>query len=195
MSFAKIRCLIAPAALAALALGMTACSSDEPESTPTVTVTAQTPETSTPQPSMKASEPADETTAPMASEEPSEDPVTPNDESGVLDVTVAGDQGIQALQVSGSVPEGTAGPANPKLITGPGGCFAIVNEGPPQLVVFPEDATFVLVEGKPSATFSGTEHFVGRQMDVSSISIPTTAVAGIPERCLEGSADSVIVVS
>ena len=139
---------------------------------------------------MESTAPNEQSTAPVTSEEP----VTPNNESGVLDVTVAGDQGILALQVSGSVPEGSTGPTNQKLITGPGGCFALAGEGQPQLLVFPEDATFVLEEGKPSATFGGTEHLVGRQMDVASISIPKTDVAGIPERCLEGSADSVAVV-
>ncbi len=201
MSFNRSLRVVAPFAIAALALGMTACGSDEPESTPTITVTASAQESTATEPTMESSEPIEssepmeETTEPAVSEDPIEEPVGPNDESGVVDVTVVGDEGILALQHSGTTPLGAAGPSNPKLITGPGGCFALVNEGKPQLVVFPSDATFVLQEGKPSATFGGTEHFVGRQMDVASIAVPKSDVAGIPDQCTQGSDDTVIVIS
>lgn len=187
--------ILAPFTLAALALGMTACGSDEPESTPTVTVTQTAEESPTVEQTMETSEPMEETSEPVASQEPTQEPVGPNDESGVVDVTVVGEQGILALQHAGTAPTGEAGPSNQKLITGPGGCFALVNEGKPQLLVFPEDATFVLQEGKPSATFGGTEHFVGRQLDVASIAVPKANVAGIPDRCTQGSDDTVIVIS
>ncbi len=194
MSLNRAFRVVAPFALAAVALGMTACGSDEPESTPTVTVTAPVEESPVSEPTTESSEPMEETSVPVTIEEPAEEPVGPNDESGVVDVTVVGDEGILALQHSGTTPTGEAGPTNPKLITGPGECFALVNEGKPQLVVFPADATFVLQEGKPSATFGGTEHFVGRQMDVTSIAVPKTNVAGIPDRCTQGSDDTVIVI-
>ncbi|MDO5737488.1 MAG: hypothetical protein Q4P15_13555 [Propionibacteriaceae bacterium] len=188
--------IVAPFALAAVALGMTACAPGGPDSTPTVTVSAPLEESSPVETTPEASEPMVEASEPMESEAPSEAPSTmgPNDESGVVDVTVAGDQGILALQHAGTVPTGSAGPTNMKLITGPGGCFALTNEGKPQLLVFPADATFVLQEGKPSATISGTEHYVGRQFDVATVAVPKTSVAGIPDRCLQGSDDTVLVV-
>ena len=202
---------VAPLALSAVALGITACGPDQASepvpSVVTVTETAAEPmqtETSAPVES--------DTSEPMTSEasEPTtsatqEDSVGPNDESGVVDVTVTGDRGIMALQHSGTVPVGDAGPTNQKLITGPGGCFALTNQGKPQLVVFPEDATFVLNEdckgkehhscGKPSATIDGTEHFVGRQFSVSTVAVPKTSVAGIPNQCMQGSDDTILVVS
>ncbi len=196
MSFhARVR-FVAPLAIAAVALGMTACAPDEKtEPTPSVvTVTEPAQEPTSQEPTPEASEPAMETSEPVVSATP-EDTVGPNDESGVVDVTVAGDQGILALQHSGTVPAGSEGPTDQKLITGPGGCFALTNEGKPQLLVFPSDATFVLQEGKPSATIAGTEHFVGRQFSVATVAVPKTGVAGIPDRCSQGSDDTVLVVS
>lgn len=193
--------VVAPFALAALALGMTACAPDaESEPTPSVVIVTEsaaesTPAETTPEASTaETSEPAAETPAPVESETPA-DTAGPNDESGVVDVTVAGDQGVLALQHSGTVPSGAAGPTNQKLITGPGGCFALTNEGKPQLLVFPADATFVLQEGKPSATIAGTEHLVGRQFSVATTAVPKTSVAGIPDRCTQGSDETVLVVS
>ncbi len=183
---------VAPFAIAALALGMTACAQDEPESTPTVTVTEAVEET----PSMESSEPMEEASEPTVSEEPSEEPAGPNDESGVVDVTVTGDQGILALQHSGTTPAGAAGPASEKLIVGPSGCFSLVNKaGQPNLLVFPDDATFVLQEGKPSATIDGTEYLVGRQFSVPTTTVEKTNVAGIPQQCTEGANSTVLVVS
>lgn len=78
---------------------------------------------------------------------------------------------------------------------GPGGCFALVDDSEPQLLVFPGDATFVLQDGEPSATIDGTEYSVGRQFDVDTTEIEKTNVAGIPERCQEGSASTVRIVS
>ncbi|MGV8845100.1 hypothetical protein [Tessaracoccus sp.] len=185
--------VVAPFALAALALGMTACAPDAAESTPTVTVTTSADASPSMEPTAATSEPNTEESQPMGS--PSEDAAGPNDESGVVDVTVEGDQGILALKHAGSVPVGTAGPTGQKLITGPGGCFAVTNEGKPQLLVFPDDATFVLQEGKPSATIAGTEHPVGRQFAVATTAVAQSSVVGIPDRCLQGSDDTVLVVN
>lgn len=117
------------------------------------------------------------------------------DVDGVVELTVAGDQGVLALQHSGTIPSGTAGPTDRKLITGPGGCFALVNEGKPQLLVFPAEATFVLQEGKPSATIAGVEHLIGQQFAVDMTAVAKTSVAGIPDRCDRGSDDTVFMVN
>ena len=69
------------------------------------------------------------------------------------------------------------------------------NEGPPQLVVFPADATFVLQQGKPSATVDGTEHPVGREFTLETTTVNKSEVTGIPDRCAQGSADTVLVVN
>lgn len=198
MSLIHRRRVIAPLALAALALGMTACAPEEGEPTPVATVTVSAEETTATETTTTSSEPAQETSEPAGeTSEPAapEVPLGPNDESGVVDVTVVGDQGILALQHVGAVPVGEPGPAGQKLITGPGGCFALTAQGKPQLLVFPADATFVLQEGKPSATIGGTEHLVGRQFAPATTAVSMESVAGVPDRCLQGAADTVLVVN
>lgn len=206
LSHRRLR-IVAPLALAVVALGMTACGSDQAsEPVPSVvTVTETAAEPRSMEPTTETSEPMESETSEAMPSETQADSIGPNDESGVVDVTVAGDRGILALQHSGAVPTGDAGPTNQKLITGPGGCFALTNQGKPQLIVFPDDATFVLKGdcegekdhscGKPSATIAGTEHFVGRQFSVSTIAVPKTSVAGIPDQCMQGSDETVLVVS
>ena len=188
--------VVAPFVLVTLGLGMTACSSDvDVEPTPTVVTGTQSdaepaPAEPTPADSDPVAEPSETTPS-----EASEDDIGPNDESGVVDVTVTGDQGILALQHSGAVPSGDAGPTDQKLITGPGGCFALTHQGEAQLLVFPADATFVLQEGKPSATIAGTEYLVGRQFGAATTAVPMTSVAGVPDRCMQGSDETVLVVN
>lgn len=200
----------------ALAVSVTACSSDTADeaSTPTSAAPAQEePGDATAQPTSAPADgaqeesqeesqdaqgesagpaPADESQDAAESEE-AEAPQQTG--SNTLEVTVEGDQGVLALQHSGSVPEGTAGPTGRQLITGPGGCFALTHEGPPQFVVFPADATFVLQQGKPSATVEGTEHLVGREFTLETTVVNTSEVTGIPDRCARGSADTVLVVN
>lgn len=180
----------------ALAVGLTACSSDAQEETSTPTGAAPVQEESGDATSEQTSTPAQEESAETTSA-PTAEPEATTEQAGpdTLEVTIEGDQGILALQHSGSVPEGTAGPSGRKLITGPGGCFALTNEGPPQLLVFPADATFVLQEGKPSATVAGTEFTVGRQFTVDTIAVSKSEVTGIPDRCAQGSADTVLVIN
>lgn len=196
MSFNHGLRAVAPFALAAVALGMTACAPQATEPTPAVTVTASVEESTSTEPTPETSESAVKTPEQVENETPATETSTgPNDESGIVDVTVEGDQGILALQHSGTVPAGDAGPTNQKLITGPGGCFAVTNQGKPQLLVFPADATFVLQEGKPSATFAGKERFVGQQFGVATTAVSKASVAGVPDRCLQGSDDTVLVVN
>jgi len=160
--------------LAVMAVALSACGSDDAQPDETTTTSSEQPTQEKPS-SDDGSESKDEA-------------------GGGLDVTVAGDQGVLALQYSGSVPEGKAGPARGKLITGPGGCFALTRKGPPQLLVFPDDAKFVLKHGKPSATVDGTKTPVGRQLSAQTTKVPTSDVTGIPERCSHGPSDTVLVV-
>lgn len=163
-------------ALTALALGLSACGSDSNDPAQSESNTAPT------------AQPTQETP-------PSDGDSGPESEGrDGMDVTVVGDQGVLALQYPGSVPEGDAGPANGKLITGPGGCFALTNNGPPQLLVFPEEATFILKGGKPSVTIEGVETKVGQQVSVETTKVSISRVTGIPERCSHGPSDTALVV-
>ena len=170
------------AALAALALGLSACGSDDaqPEETTTTTTTS-------------SAEPTEESSGEKTTSSDDDAESTQGDGGG-LDVTVAGDQGVLALQRSGPAPDGAAGPQGGKLITGPGGCFALTDDGPPQLLVFPDDATFVLEEGKPSATVGGSRTAVGEQLTAETTEVPVSEVTGIPQRCSHGPSDTVLVV-
>ena len=160
--------------LAIMAVALSACGSDDAQPDETTTTSSAQP----------------------TQEKPSSDGDTESkdEDGGGLDVTVAGDQGVLALQYSGSAPDGKAGPASGKLITGPGGCFALTRKGPPQLLVFPDDATFVLKHGKPSVTVGGSKTPVGRQLSAQTTKVPTSEVTGIPGRCSHGPSDAVLVV-
>lgn len=178
------RRVIVSAAVAVAALGLASCGSGSSEPTVT-TVTETTTAAATPQDT--------DAGAPEEDQSPGTD-AQPQDNGRNLEVTVRGDQGVLGLQHSGSVPAGTPGPASSKLITGPGGCFAFVGAGAPQLAIFPPDATFVLQNGKPSVTVDGAEHPVGRELTFDTAVVPVQQVAGLPERCTRGAADTVLVV-
>lgn len=177
------RRLIVSTVVALIPLGLAACGSSGSE--PTVTTVTETT-TAAAAPQYTDTETAGAEQAPEADAEP-------RHVGDVLEVTVRGGQGVVGLQYSDSVPAGTPGPANNKLITGPGGCFAFVNAGAPQLAVFPPEATFVLQNGKPSVTIDGTEHYVGREFDAETTALPIGQVSGVPERCVRGAADTVLV--
>jgi len=187
-------------AVVVLALGMSACSSDEQPQEETTSSVDPAPETSDPQESTaeatESAEPADDaanTQSGEASDEATDEAT--GEETGGLAVTVAGEHGVLALQYTGAAPEGAAGPTGHKVITGPGGCFALTQDGKPQLLVFPEDATFVLEDGKPSVTIDGTEYPVGQQFTVETTEVAKSEVTGIPQRCAKGSSDTVLVVN
>lgn len=175
---------IISAAVAVAALGVGACAPTGSEPTVTTVTATTTVEPAPPETGTETPAPGQEAAA----------GAKPGDDAGVLEVTARGDQGVLGLQYSGSVPAGTPGPASGKLITGPGGCFALVGAGAPQLAIFPPDTTFVLQNGKPSATVDGVEHVVGRAFDSETTVLPVDRVAGVPERCTNGSADTVLVV-
>lgn len=178
------RRVIISAAVAVASLSVGACTAGETEPSMT-TVTETTTAAAAPQ----------ETGVEAPAPEPgTEEGAQAGDDGGMLDVTVRGDQGVLALQHSGQVPSGAPGPSSGKLITGPGGCFAFVGAGAPQLAIFPPDATFVLQNGKPSATVNGVHHVVGREFTAETTALPVDKVTGVPERCNPGSADTVLVV-
>lgn len=170
------------AAVVVAALGVGACGSGAPE--PAVTTVTDT-----------TTAPARDTAAeaPAADQQPEADSDT-GQVGDVLELTAHGDRGVLGLQYSGPVPAGAPGPASSKLITGPGGCFAFVGDGPPQLAIFPPDATFVLQNGRPSVTVNGVEHPVGRELTSDTTVVPRADTTGVPERCARGAADTVLVL-
>ncbi|GAA3705143.1 hypothetical protein GCM10022377_18580 [Zhihengliuella alba] len=86
--------------------------------------------------------------------------------------------------------------ASGRLITGPGGCFAVVDNAEPQLLLFPEDAEFVLRDGQPSVTTSGLGTVeVGKQFDFSAEAVALEDTAGIPDRCTHGEATEVLLLA
>ena len=179
------RRLIVPTVVALIPLGLAACGSSGSGSTAT-TVTETTTAAAAPQ--------VADGGAPEADRAPGADAES-QDNVGMLEVTVRGDQGVLGLQYSGSVPTGSPGPASNKLITGPGGCFAVAGAGAPQLAIFPSDATFVLQNGKPSVTVDRVEHPVGRELNADTTVVPVAQVAGVPDRCTRGAAGTVLVLS
>ena len=178
------RRVIISAAVAAAALSVSACGSGDSEPMVTTVTETTTAEPTSPVTGDGASSP----------DEDAEEGAGAGDDGGVLEVTVRGDQGVLALQHSGAVPTGASGPGSGKLITGPGGCFAFVGAGAPQLAVFPPAATFVLQNGKPSVTVDGVEHAVGREFAAETTELSVAATTGVPERCARGSADTVLVI-
>ena len=180
------RRVIMSAAVAAAALSVTACGAGDSEPMATTVTETTTAESATPM--------TDDGASSSDEDEDAEEGAGAGDDGGVLEVTVRGEQGVLALQHSGSVPAGVSGPSSGKLITGPGGCFAFVGAGAPQLAVFPPAATFVLQNGKPSVTVDGVEHAVGREFAAETTELSVAATTGVPERCARGSADTVLVI-
>ncbi|GAA4516269.1 hypothetical protein [Brevibacterium yomogidense] len=168
-------------ATAMLVLGASACTGQEspPDEAGASTASPATDDAE--------SVPSDSAPVPEASIEPDED-------TSAMEVDVVGDEGILALQYSGAIADGAAGPSGGKLITGPGGCFALTDDDRPRLLVFPDDATFELQHGKPSATFGGAELFVGQRFTADLTEVPQSSVTGIPERCSKGAGDTVLVI-
>jgi len=168
-------------AAAMLALAASACTAQE--SPPDETGPSAAP----PAPDDTEPSPSDSAPAPEASLESDEG-------TSAMEVDVVGDEGVVALQHSDAVADGTAGPSGGRLITGPGGCFALTDDDRPRLLVFPEDAEFELQNGRPSATFAGSQHFVGQTFTADMTEVPQSSVTGIPQRCSRGSGDTVLVI-
>ncbi|MFV2145467.1 MULTISPECIES: hypothetical protein [Isoptericola] len=93
------------------------------------------------------------------------------------------------------VPDGGAQDYSGMLISGPGGCLAMEADAPPQLLVFADDAEFVLRDARPSVTTPGLGTVqVGEDVELAAVPVPLEVVDGIPAACAEGSQDEVLVV-
>ncbi|WP_051297600.1 hypothetical protein [Brevibacterium album] len=120
-----------------------------------------------------------------------------------LQITAHG-EGPIGLTAPGTAEEaGKAAEYTGKLITGPGGCLAVTEaaasgesrEQRPELVIFPEAAEFTLRGERPGVTADelGTVR-VGEQIAFESRTVPRSEVAGVPERCAHGGAETMRVV-
>ncbi|RBP65573.1 hypothetical protein DFO66_104158 [Brevibacterium sanguinis] len=166
-----------------LALGLAACSTS-PESSPagsTAEASAESAETGTPA----------ETPRTDDEELVTDDSST---EATTLEVKAEGNGPI-GLTTQSAI-DADSGSVSGKLITGPGGCFSLVDNDRPRLVVFPDDASFVLAEGKPSVTTDALGTIdVGEQLSASAVTVGLDETTGIPGRCAQGAADEVLVVT
>lgn len=157
---------------AALTLG--GCAADEPsEPAPT----PETPPQATTAPEDQISEGSDELATPISVEATGDGPV-----------------GLAATDpLPETIDEATSVTA--RLITASGGCFALKQNDRPDLVVFGEAAEFTLESERPSVEdpAAGTVR-VGERAELTVVAVPTSDVAGIPERCANGASDEVLVV-
>lgn len=171
--------------LAALGLGASSWGGPDPTEMTTDTTTAEAGSQDT------------EGGAPGLDDEPGADSKL-RDDGRLLQVSVRDARGVLALHYSGAVPTGTPGPVEGTLITGAGGCLALVgtgsDAGAPQLTIFPPGATTVFQGRQPSVTVVGIEYTVGSQTTFSATVLPVADATGVPERCARGSADTVVVV-
>lgn len=128
----------------------------------------------------------------------------PAPEDGASDGAPDGAELSLTVEVDGDGPFGLSASEAPdvdardysgKLIIGPGSCFAITDDAQPQLVVFADGAEFVLRDDRPSVTTSGLGTvLVGDDFDFTAVEIAADDVDGIPERCLQGAQEAVLVV-
>ena len=177
-----------------LGLGLSACSADEQNNEET-TSPAETTEAAPEATSDDADDTVADETEEAEADETETDETDEAEAAGPVEVTVVSDQGVVALTHDGNLPDGKAGPTAGRLVTGPGDCFAITSDGPAVLVVFPDDAEFVLEDSRPSVTLDGTEHYVGELFGVETVELSASDFTGIPERCQHGqAADKVLVV-
>lgn len=173
------RPLASAAAITLLGLGLAACASEEPAAQP---------------PSPAATSSPAETSDPGYDDRAGAEPSTEPDAAVPLAVSATGDGPIGLT--ADAEPDGDAATVTGKLIVGPGACLSIVDDDRPQLLVFDDTAEFVLRDDKPSVTTdaAGTLR-VGEQVDLSVVAVPAADATGIPDRCADGAADTVLAVA
>lgn len=115
----------------------------------------------------------------------------------------AGAEGVSVEQVgpepygltTAARPEGEAEPVSGELIVGPGAHLALVSGDQPQVLVFGDDAEFTLRGDRPSVTDAGLGTLeVGRQVELSAVEVPISALEGAPAERLQGAAETALVV-
>ncbi|MBM9465147.1 hypothetical protein JL108_16990 [Aeromicrobium sp. YIM 150415] len=116
------------------------------------------------------------------------------DASDTIEVQPTGDGPI-GLTTAGT-PAGEAASVSGKLIVGPGGCLSMTADRQPELVVFEDGAEFTLRGDRPSVTTDdlGTVQ-VGEPVELTAVSVDRADISGIPQRCSNGTADTVVVVT
>ena len=169
-----------------LALGLAACTTP-PENTPA----GSTAEASSEAPDSASAESESEKSGSGDDELVTDNATT---EAATVEVEAEGDGPIGLK--SGAVPTADPQAVSGKLITGPGGCFALVDDDQPRLLIFGDDAEFTLREGKPSVTTRalGTVT-VGSRLSASATSVGMDETTGVPERCAHGAQDTVLVIT
>lgn len=179
---------------AALGLGVTACSGDEsadPATSPSVDVEvseSETLEATEAAPSESTGETGDPdvvTETPAETESPEGDGVEAHSEGN----------GPIGLIYTGT-PDGDAESVSGKLITGPGSCFSLTDDGQPELVLFEDGTEFTLDGERPSATSPSLgQAYVGEMVEFSAVPLTQSDVSGIPDRCAQGVAERVLLVA
>lgn len=179
-------------ALAITALGLTGCGDGEQSD----------PEPQEPEQSAAEDTGADENAEPETAEEDAEfeddtasEDTTENDDDAADSLTVEtegrGPYGLYTAEPPAGDPEEVTG----KLIIGPGSCMSLVDDDQPQLLVFGEDADFVLREDQPGVTTDELGRVdVGEQIELSAVEISQDSVDGIPDQCAQGAAGTVLII-
>lgn len=137
-----------------------------------------------------------------ASEEASDGTASAGETSASASAS-AGAEGVSVEQVgpepygltTAARPEGEAEPVSGELIVGPGAHLALVSGDQPQVLVFGDDAEFTLRGDRPSVTDAGLGTLeVGRQVELSAVEVPISALEGAPAERLQGAAETALVV-
>ncbi|MEU3847665.1 hypothetical protein AB0E44_11855 [Micrococcus terreus] len=112
--------------------------------------------------------------------------------AGALSVSVQG-QGVKALVLDDSDSSGEATALDGKLISGPGGCFAVQPGGQPELLLLGDDTE--IGQNPPTLTLDdGTAIKVGDQLNATGLQVNVADVEGIPQQCFQGAADTAWVL-
>ncbi|WP_407320398.1 hypothetical protein UQW22_08080 [Isoptericola halotolerans] len=202
MARPRVRNLLIVGLLAGAVL--TGCSDDDPAPDPGGTASPDAAATVEPDGGSPSAEGAEDSTPEVtdgAGEDPDEgagdDDTEGADESpasGSLAVEVEGEGPFGLLTADG--PDGEAQDYSGMLIAGPGGCLAMEDDAPPQVLVFADGAELVLHDARPSVTTSGLGTVrVGEDFDVTAVPVPVDAVDGLPDECAAGAQDEVLVVT
>lgn len=192
-------------ALAATALGLTGCANgdqedpQEPEQTAaeengTEDNGAEEDNTDEANAAETESEDPDAEEDSTEESEDSEEATEDDDASDSISVETEG-QGPYGLWTA-DVADGEAQEVSGKLIIGPGSCMSLTDDSQPQLLVFGEDAEFVLREGQPGVSTDDLGSVdVGEQIELSAVEVSQDSVDGIPNQCAQGADDVVLVIN